>query len=206
MEPYVTVEGYVSQEFVEKKSRFIGHIAPVTSEHEAVSFLGYIRSRHPDAAHNVFAWRLRNGLARMSDDGEPRGTGGQAVFGVIERMRLENVAVAVTRYFGGILLGTGGLTRAYSRAAKLAADKAKLVKMRPCRVISLDISYDMYGQILRELSDFSHRLLNTFFDDSVHLKVLLPLEDCDSFNKDVNDLTSGRVGITVLDETWDHVD
>ena len=102
-------------EFVERKSRFIGHIAPVRDEAEALDFLSRIRAEHRDASHNVFAYILReNGVKRMSDDGEPQGTGGVPVLEVLEREGLTDVAVVVTRYFGGILLGAGGLVRAYS--------------------------------------------------------------------------------------------
>ena len=114
-------------EFTEKRSRFIGYCKPVTSEEEATRFISQIRSKHWDARHNVYAYSLREGnIKRYSDDGEPSGTAGMPVLDVIVKNEVFDVCVVVTRYFGGILLGTGGLVRAYSQAAKLALDAGKV--------------------------------------------------------------------------------
>ena len=120
LRPYTTVAAPAQDEFVERRSRFIGHIAPVTTEEEAMAFLKALRDKHYDARHNVFAFVLRDGRSRFSDDGEPSGTGGKPVMDVITGAGLSDVAVVVTRYFGGVLLGTGGLTHAYSQGASLA--------------------------------------------------------------------------------------
>ena len=116
-----------SAEFIERKSRFIGYIAPVSSEEEARAFIAAIREKHADATHNVWACLLRGGaVARCSDDGEPQGTAGLPTLDVLRKSGLDDCVVVVTRYFGGILLGAGGLTRAYSAAAKAAVDAAAL--------------------------------------------------------------------------------
>ena len=129
---YRTIAAPAEDEFIEKKSRFIGYIAPVTTEQEAAAFIESVRARHREARHNCYAYRLRqNNLARFSDDGEPSGTAGRPILEVLQREDLTDVCVVVTRYFGGILLGTGGLARAYTQGCKIAVAAAGVLCMYP---------------------------------------------------------------------------
>ena len=129
---YTTIYSPAEDEFVERKSRFIGHIAPVQTEEEAQAFIAQIRQQHRDATHNTYAYILRSGIKRYSDDGEPQGTAGVPMLECVEKEGLVDVAVVVTRYFGGILLGAGGLVRAYSHGAKIAVDAAQRKLMTTC--------------------------------------------------------------------------
>ena len=155
-------------EFTEKRSRFIGYCKPVTSEEEATRFISQIRSKHWDARHNVYAYSLREGnIKRYSDDGEPSGTAGMPVLDVIVKNEVFDVCVVVTRYFGGILLGTGGLVRAYSQAAKLALDAGKVALMELCAVCTVHCSYNQYGKVSSLIIDNSSGLDGTDYGADV---------------------------------------
>ena len=133
MKEYRTVSQEAKEEFTEKRSRFIGWIKPVKTEEEAIEYINAIKSQHWDAKHNVYAYSLREGqISRYSDDGEPQGTAGVPVLEVLTHSGVTDAVIVVTRYFGGILLGTGGLVRAYSHAASIALKSAGVVIMRPC--------------------------------------------------------------------------
>ena len=142
---YKTVAREAHAEFVEKKSRFIGHVKPVTTEEEAQAFVAALKKQYWDATHNVYAYVLRSGARRFSDDGEPQGTAGMPTLDVLQKAGLTDCVVVVTRYFGGILLGAGGLVRAYSHGALLAAAAGEIVEMRPCTVVEAVCDYAQYG-------------------------------------------------------------
>ena len=147
MAEYKTVRKNAQDQFVEKRSRFIGYACPVQTEQEALDFITSKKSEHWDASHNVYAYILRDGTMRFSDDGEPQGTAGQPMLNVFQRENVENVVCIVTRYFGGILLGAGGLTRAYAKAAKDALDNAGKARMQPFSVLLLECPYPMFERI-----------------------------------------------------------
>ncbi|MDD3192934.1 MAG: YigZ family protein [Oscillospiraceae bacterium] len=200
-QPYETVAGYASDEFIERKSRFIGHIAPVKNEDEALAFLARIRTGHREATHNVFAYILReSGIKRMSDDGEPQGTGGVPVLEVIEREGLTDVAVVVTRYFGGILLGAGGLVRAYSHGAKLAVDAAARRHMNPCTIMEMAFGYDWYGKIGYLLPRYNAQTMESDFGEAVRLKVMMRSDRVEAFQKELTELTAATVTPQMLEE------
>ena len=145
MEAYQTIGQAASDAFTEKRSRFIGYAAPVQSEEEAVRFIADIRAKHWDAKHNVYAYSLRAGQQkRYSDDGEPKGTAGVPVLDVLQKSEVVDAVLVVTRYFGGVLLGTGGLVRAYSHAAALAVAAAGIVTVRRCAVCELRCDYTRF--------------------------------------------------------------
>jgi len=146
---YKTIEGRAIDEIVEKKSRFIGHIAHVETEEEALAFLDEIRTAHRMARHNVYAYVLRNGRIRYSDDGEPQKTAGMPTLEAIQHAGLVDVAVVVTRYFGGILLGTGGLVRAYTQATQAAIEASQVVVVSRCVDIMFEVPYGLYEQVIR---------------------------------------------------------
>ena len=200
---YTTIYSPAEDEFVERKSRFIGHIAPVQTEEEAQAFIAQIRQQHRDATHNTYAYILRSGIKRYSDDGEPQGTAGVPVLEVLQREGLVDVAAVVTRYFGGVLLGAGGLVRAYSHAAKLAVDAAERMVMSECAELSAMFSYDQYGRIERLLAKYGARTLGSDYAADVTLRVLMKANRVEAFQRDLAELTAGRGTACVEDRRYD---
>ena len=191
---YKTVKIESHDEFTEKRSRFIGYVKPVKTEQEAVEFINSLRSKHWDARHNVYAYSLREGnIKRYSDDGEPSGTAGMPVLDVITKSEVYDVCVVVTRYFGGVLLGTGGLVRAYSQGAKIALEAGRIVKMQSCCVCSLTCNYNQYGKISSLILDMGGTVDDTSFEADVTLKFHIKPDQFDALNKKLADLTSGEV-------------
>ncbi|MCI8424869.1 MAG: YigZ family protein [Adlercreutzia sp.] len=171
MAAYRTIAAPATAEIVEKKSRFIGQIAPVATEEEALAFIGAVKAEHRMARHNVYAYVLRGGRIRYTDDGEPAKTAGMPTLEAIQHAGLEDVAVVVTRYFGGVLLGTGGLVRAYTDATKAAIEAADVVTVSVCVDIILEVPYALYEPVCRladackaklQESDFAENVLLTF--------------------------------------------
>ncbi len=190
--PYRTVEKPSETEYVINRSRFIGRCFPVTDEAEALAILERIRKQHWDATHNCFAYRLRAGAARYSDDGEPQGTAGLPMMDVLKKRDLYDLLVISTRYFGGILLGAGGLVRAYSRSCADAVNAAGLVSMEPCSLYTVRVAYpyrnaawsvfERFGAI--EAADYGEAITVTFRCRTA---------DADTFLKALSDRTEGRV-------------
>ena len=198
---YKTVKTEAADEFTEKRSRFIGYCKPVKTEEEATSFINEKRSKHWDARHNVYAYALREGnLKRYSDDGEPSGTAGMPVLDVILKNGLTDVCVVVTRYFGGILLGTGGLVRAYSQAAKLAVEAGEIVLMEKCALCSLSCSYNRYCKVSAIVAEHSSGLDDTIYEADVVLKFHIKPDKLPLLSKKLADATSGEVTITTESE------
>ena len=192
---YRTIAQAAQVELEEKRSRFLGYIQPASSEEEALAFLESIRSKHWDARHNVYAYRLREGgRSRYSDDGEPQGTAGMPVLEVLQKKELCDCVIVVTRYFGGILLGTGGLVRAYSQTASLAADAAGRVLMRPCAMCKLECDYADYGRLSSLVPEWGGRVDDAQFAQHVTLSFRLPLDALEGgFHRVLADATGGRV-------------
>ena len=191
---YKTVKIESSDEFTEKRSRFIGYVKPVKTEAEAAEFINSIRSKHWDARHNVYAYSLREGnIKRYSDDGEPSGTAGMPVLDVITKNEVYDVCVVVTRYFGGVLLGTGGLVRAYSQGSKIALEAGQVVLMQNCLVCSLTCSYNQYGKISSLIPDNGGVIDDSVFETDVKLKFHIKPDGLPALNKKLADLTSGEV-------------
>jgi uncharacterized YigZ family protein len=190
---YRTVREFGTDEFIERRSRFIGYATPVETEEEALAFVAEIKEKHRDASHNVSAFVLKNGVKRYSDDGEPKGTAGVPVLEVVEKEGLVNVAVVVTRYFGGTLLGAGGLVRAYSHGAKLGLDAAGLVTMTPCRELSLVLGYELYGKITYLLPQFQVKVLDSDFGAAVRLRLLMQESLFPRFDAQLREMTAATV-------------
>lgn len=200
---YYTVSGAAEASFIEKRSEFIGYIAPVTTNDEAVDFVNSIRANHRKAKHNVYAYVLRNdNISRYSDDGEPQGTAGIPVLDVLLKRELTDVCVVVTRYFGGILLGGGGLVRAYSHAASIACDAAKIMNMCACRKIKIETDYGLYGKISYLLPNYETITLSSDFGITVSLEVLVLTEKYEALMKELTDASNGAVSITNLSELY----
>ena len=198
--PYQEAES----EFVEKRSRFIGHIWPVDSEDQAQELLRRVKKQHYDARHNCWCYLLGGSVVRYSDDGEPQGTAGQPMLAVFQREHVTNVLCVVTRYFGGILLGAGGLVRAYSHGAKIAVDAAKRKLMTTCTLLSLEMDYSFYGKINYILPQYTCRVEDTDFGAVVTMKVLFKQDQVEKFVKEVTELSAALVVPQVLEERFDH--
>lgn len=200
---YNTVYKEACDEFVEKRSRFIGYCKPVTDEKQAVDFINEKRSVHWDATHNVYAYVLRNGnIQRYSDDSEPQGTAGVPTLDVILKNNVVDCAVVVTRYFGGILLGGGGLVRAYSHGAKIALEAAQIVRMEKCLSCWIRIPYNHYGKVNTLIVQNGGVIDDSQFTDDVKIMFHIPKGMLDSLQKQLNDATSSQVGIGVTDEKY----
>ena len=200
---YQTIEAFAQDMFVEKRSKFICAAAPAATEEEALRFIKERRERFWDAAHTVYAYRIREGnLSRYSDDGEPQGTGGIPVLDVIRKEGLVDVAVAVTRYFGGTLLGAGNLTRAYGKAARLAlVDTGKAV-MSPCKVLSLTVDYGLYGKVAYILPQYNIRTLDEAFTDAVTLTLLIRADRAERFAAEIREMSAGKTEPVVVEERF----
>ena len=202
MTRYDTIEAQAEDEFVEKRSRFVCAIAPVSSPEEAAAFLEQRRQLHYDARHTVYAYLLRDGRERYSDDGEPQGTGGQPVLEVLRRAGLSDVCVAVTRYFGGVLLGAGGLTRAYANGAALAVAAARRITYRVCADCCIRMPYPRYGLVSRLLPDYEARVTASSFGERVELTVRLPREQYEPLCTALREATAGAVAAELLGEAF----
>lgn len=191
---YKTVKIESFGEFTEKRSQFIGYCKPVKTEEDATAFINEIRAKHWDARHNVYAYSLREGnLRRYSDDGEPSGTAGMPVLDVITKNEVYDVCVVVTRYFGGILLGKGGLVRAYAQGAKLALEAGQVIKMQSCLLCSLGCSYNQYGKVSAAVIDAGALIDDTLYEADVVIKFHMPSELLPLLNKKLADISAGEV-------------
>lgn len=207
IKPYKTVAEEASAEFIERKSHFIGHIAPVKTEEEAQFFIAHISKEHRDAAHNVFAYILReSGVSRCSDNGEPQGTAGVPTLDVLIKEELTDVCVVTTRYFGGTLLGTGGLVRAYSHAAKIAVDAAKVLHMAECSLLRVEVDYGFYGKLAYMLPEYSAIVKKTDFAENVSLLLKLRGDKQKAFTQALTELSNGRVTAEVVKTFFDAMD
>ncbi len=200
---YKTVQKYAKDEFVEKRSRFIGYCKPVKTEQDAIDFIAEKRSEHWNATHNVYAYSLRDGnIKRYSDDGEPSGTAGMPTLDVIVKNDIYDVCVVVTRYFGGVLLGTGGLVRAYSRGAKIALDAAQIVMMQNCMVCTVRCTYNQYGKVSSLLIDTGADIDDTVYEADVIVSFHIAPELMSLLNKKLADATSGEVQAEICGEKY----
>ena len=207
MEEYHTLAAEAAAEFTQRRSRFIGHAAPISTEEEAARFINRVRAENRDAAHNVYAYRLKESAAvRCSDDGEPQGTAGQPVLNVLVRSGATDAAVVVTRYFGGILLGAGGLVRAYSNSASLAVAQARVVHMRACVVGEIFCSYSQYGKISALVASRGGVEEDAEFTDTVKFGFHIKSGDFPSLQSELADATGGTCGITVRERAFFRMD
>lgn len=193
MEEYLVPTGFGEDEFVEKKSRFIGRVWLVESEEEALAKIQEMKKKHYDATHNCWAYIIKDGAVRFSDDGEPGGTAGMPMLQVLQRERLNNIVCVVTRYFGGILLGAGGLVRAYTKGAKIAVDAAGKSMKRVWTVLYLPCPYTFYERMKLEVEKFGGIIRDTQFGAEVEMELLFPEARASAFLDSVTDLTSGNV-------------
>lgn len=197
MDEYLVPSGDAVAEFVEKRSRFIGHIWHAETEEEAVFHIKQMREKHYNATHNVYAYIIRSGAMRYCDDGEPQGTAGMPVLEVLRREQLFNVCCVVTRYFGGILLGAGGLVRAYAKSAKLAVDAAGISCKQVWSHVELPCPYHLYESMKRTVAVCNGQILDTEYGAEIVLRCIVPQADSEAFVAKIIDTSSGRVRPTV---------
>ncbi|MEF2967051.1 YigZ family protein [Paenibacillus sp. M1] len=194
LERYKTVRGAGEKEIVIKKSRFIGHVKPVESEEEAVGFIEEIKKRHWNATHNCSAYMIgeRDEIQKQSDDGEPSGTAGKPILEVIRNQGLKNVAIVVTRYFGGIMLGAGGLIRAYTDGAVAAIEAGEAITRVLHREVFVELDYTWLGKVENELRNRGIRTGETAFADKVTLLCLPEDGEAEAFRDWMTDMTQGQ--------------
>ena len=193
MEEYLVPSGFGEDEFVEKKSRFIGRVWLVETEEEALEKIAAMKKQHYDATHNCWAYVIKDGPMRFSDDGEPGGTAGNPMMQVLQRENLYNVVCVVTRYFGGVLLGAGGLVRAYTKGAKIAVDAAGKSMKRVWTVLYLPCPYSFYDRVKLEIAAFGGIIRDTQFGAEVELEVLLAEGQTSAFLERLTDMTAATV-------------
>ena len=204
-ELYTTLEGEGCDEFEERKSLFIGHAKHVTSEEEAMEYVKALKKEYSDATHNVWAYVLKGGLiARYSDDGEPQGTAGMPTLDAIRKSGVEDAVVVVTRYFGGILLGAGGLVRAYSHGAKIALDAANIITYEKYSIYSLECSYSDYQRYIVLLPQFNALIDDTDFSDKVKVTFALKSTTVGPLIDKIREMSAGRDVPEFLGERFDY--
>lgn len=199
---YVTIFAPQKDEFVEKKSVFIGSIAPACEVEEAMDFVNAKKSEYKDATHNVWAYLLKNGQKRYSDDGEPQGTAGVPCLEVLEKSGVCDICVVVTRYFGGILLGGGGLCRAYSHGAAIAVAAAQKKLMEPSLRVRLSCDYGLYGKLTYVLPDFDVRIEESLFEEVVTITLTVRKSTFDRLLKVLTELSNGKLMPVVIEELF----
>lgn len=200
---YKTVARESETLLVEKKSKFISHTMPVSTEAEALEYLSEIRSQYPDARHNVYAYVIdENNIFRYSDDGEPSGTAGMPVLDTIRKSGLVDVIVVVTRYFGGTLLGTGGLVRAYSGSAKMGLEKSGIITRVMSDIIEARVSYDLAGKLQYALAQDGFDIENTVYENDVTFYISAPVSDTERLMARLTDITGGRAELKKVNSKY----
>ena len=189
-------------EFVEKRSRFISHIWPVESEEQAQQYIKEMKARYYDARHNCWCYRIGSAIARYSDDGEPQGTAGQPMLKVLEREEVTNVCCVVTRYFGGILLGAGGLTRAYSKGAKDALIASGIAVMGAWARVKVPCTYPLFQRVKLEIESANGVVDDVQYGADVVLAVSLPAEQTEGLQRRLTELSAGGIAVEVLSEEY----
>ncbi len=199
MTDIVTLASSSQASITEKRSEFIASVAPVKTEEEACAFIAQVKKRHSAARHNCYAYILRSGtIKRYSDDGEPQGSAGVPMLDVMEKSGLVDAVVVVTRYFGGILLGTGGLVRAYTAATKLAVEKAGVAVWREHTLVEVTCDYNDYGRVMREAAKCSAHPESSEYAETVCVRFSLPPEDVGAMTDKVAEVTAGRAALRIV--------
>lgn len=204
MNPYRTLRQSASDEFIINKSRFIGYAAPCETEAEALAFLQSIRTKHKDATHNCYAYIIGQnaGIMRYSDDGEPGGTAGLPMMEVLKHQGVVNCCCVVTRYFGGVLLGAGGLVRAYTQGAVVALKAAQVVEMLPSCQYLCEVAYPLWDKVQYALKSLPAQLLSSEFTTAVGFTLLIRQTDAQSVLDTLTRVTDGRIETLLEEESY----
>lgn len=200
---YKTVRERSETILIEKKSRFIANVSPVQNEEEAIAFLNEIRSKYPDATHNVYAYVIdENNIFRYSDDGEPSGTAGMPVLDAVRKPEIVDVCVVVTRYFGGTLLGTGGLVHTYGASAKAGLEASGIVERRLCDVVSIKADYSLLGKLRHEIECNGYILEDTVYGEEVTFIIACPIDITEKVLLHITDVTNARAVCDKVDKKY----
>ena len=203
MESYITVKNPSHFEYEDRKSVFIGQAMPVSTEAEAIAFIDSVKKHYPDARHHVYAYVLReNSVMRFTDDHEPQGTAGMPVLDIIRKNGCTDVVIVVTRYFGGTLLGTGGLVRAYTAAALGALEGAEIIRYDIYTSLELSVSYSDYGKITAILADHGFRTESTVYDTGITLDGSIIKTGLEEFKNALIEATADRIEIEIIGEEF----
>ncbi len=198
---FKTIKDSSMVDFKEKKSQFITYAFHVTSQIEASEHLKQVKEKHWDATHHVYAYILKNNqIQKYSDDGEPHGTAGIHILNVLIKSQIYDILVVVVRYFGGILLGTGGLVRAYTKSCKLAIENAKIITVHLCQKILITFNYNLYNSIQKLLSNYHHKIVNQIFNNSISIEVVIHLASFDNLKSKLLELACGEISIQKLEQ------
>ena len=204
MESYITIHHYAAFEYEDRKSVFICEAMPVSTEDDALRFVDSVKKKYPDARHHVYAYVLRdNSIMRFTDDGEPQGTAGMPVLDIIRKNGLTDTAIVVTRYFGGTLLGTGGLVRAYSAAALGAIENAEIITYDVYVTFNIETTYSDYQKFAPIFQEMGYRSTDVRYTDKVLLTGSIRKSMADQFVDKLVQITSGRVKVQIIDEKFD---
>ena len=205
MESYITVKNPSHFEYEDRKSVFIGEAMPISTEAEAISFIDSVKKRYPDARHHVYAYVLReNSIMRFTDDHEPQGTAGMPVLDIIRKNGCTDVVIVVTRYFGGTLLGTGGLVRAYTAAAVGALEAAEIIRYDIYVSLEISVSYSDYGKITQNLTDLGFRTESTAYDTGIRIEGSVVKTNLDRLKSSLVEATAGRIRIEIIGEEFSY--
>ena len=202
MTEYYSPAGPGEAEFVEKRSSFLGHVRMVETEEEAKDFVAAVKKEHYDARHNCWCYAIKDGPTRYSDDGEPQGTAGVPMLEVFQKQGITNFVCVVTRYFGGILLGTGGLLRAYTKSAKDALDAGGIAVVRRWVEVSVPCSYALFERMKLETEAAGGIITDTEYSSDVTLKALIPEENAAEYKARIFDVSSGSVVAETVGEAF----
>lgn len=206
MQSYKTVKNKSCDEFTEKRSRFIGYVCPVKTVEEATDFINEIKQKHWDAKHNVYAYILKDGnIKKYSDDGEPQGTAGVPVLDVLEKSGVTDVCVVVTRYFGGVLLGGGGLVRAYSHSAKIALEAGEIITMALSSVLSVECDYSFYGKLSTLILNCGGTVQSTDFSDKTAVTFCVAQEYEENIKNKIFEASNGKIMPKKTDEKYTQI-
>lgn len=201
---YKTLHEYGDDEIIIDKSTFIGYAKPIKTEEEAVEFINDIKKKHKDATHNVWAYTVGQNMniQRYSDDGEPQGTAGIPTLEVIKKEDLRDVVVVVTRYFGGIKLGAGGLVRAYTKGAKIGIEAGKIIEKVMYQEVKVKIDYTQLGRVQNEIMNMGYFIKDTVYEDNVEIIVYSRIKELEAFTSKMIDITSATAEIVLGEEFY----
>ena len=202
--PYKTLKASSSDEFIINKSRFIGYAAPCETEEEALAFLNEIRTKHKDATHNCYAYVIGKnaGIMRYSDDGEPGGTAGMPMMEVLKAQGVVNCCCVVTRYFGGVLLGAGGLVRAYTQGAVVALKAAQVVVMEPSQQYICEVAYPLWDKVQHAMRTLPVQLVSSEFTTAVTFTLLMREKDAQEVLETLTRVTDARFDFLLESESY----
>jgi uncharacterized YigZ family protein len=204
MSTYKTLHEFGMDEITIEKSTFIGYAKPIKSEEEAIEFINEIKKKHKDARHNVWSYTVGKNMniQRYSDDGEPQGTAGIPTLEVIKKEDLRDVVIVVTRYFGGIKLGAGGLVRAYTKGAKIGIEAGKVIQKVLYKEVSINIDYTQLGKVQNEIMNMGYFIKDTIYEENVEIVVYSRSNEVEDIITKITDITSATANIQIGEELY----